>query len=225
MSNAPLFPGRDPHAGTDPLLDALLKHALRRPVPVTQEWPSVLRRFAPGILKWVGAFGLSIAILIGVIGNHRSEQHNSPAMANQSAPQPGGTPSSPILTPQLQPAPTPAATPSGSASRWKEYLANNPPTPRATFVQHVPRATLVKLPGAPRAQLVGDLPPPVVGRQYLATMPYDNLEVLATFRGWLPSQDDLPSHPNAIGDMYLVGNVPFVWIFAPGATHADWIDP
>ena len=55
-------------------------------------------------------------------------------------------------------------------------------------------------------------------------MPYD-LEVLATFRGWLPSQDDLPSHRNAIGDMYLVGNVPFVWLFAPGTTHANWIDP
>jgi hypothetical protein len=230
MGNAPLFPGRDPHAGTDALLDALLERALEaRPVPVTQERLSVLRRFAPGILKWVGAFGLSIAILIGVIGNHRSEQHNSPAMANQSAPQPGGTPSSPILTPQPPP-PTPAATPlplpAGSASRWKEYLANNPPAPRAVLVQHVPRATLIKMSGAPRAQLAGDLPSPLVGRQYLATMPYDdNLEILATYRGALSSQDDLPSHRNSIGDMYLVGNVPFVWIWAPGARHADWIDP
>jgi hypothetical protein len=56
-------------------------------------------------------------------------------------------------------------------------------------------------------------------------MPYDNLEVLATFRGWLPSQDDLPSHPNQIGDMFVINGVPFVWLFAPGATHADWIDP
>jgi hypothetical protein len=56
-------------------------------------------------------------------------------------------------------------------------------------------------------------------------MPYDNLEVLATFRGWLASQDDLPSHPKAIGDMYLVKGVPFVWLFAPGASRADWIDP
>ena len=63
------------------------------------------------------------------------------------------------------------------------------------------------------------------GEQYTATMPYDNLEVLATFRGWLLSQDDLPSHRNAIGDMYLVGNVPFVWLFAPGASRGGWIDP
>jgi hypothetical protein len=83
----------------------------------------------------------------------------------------------------------------------------------------------VKLP-PPRAPLAGDLPPLVVGQHYLATMPYDNnLEVLMTFKGWLPSQDDLPSHRNAIGDMWLVGSTPWVWIWAPGATHADWIDP
>jgi hypothetical protein len=69
-----------------------------------------------------------------------------------------------------------------------------------------------------------DLAPLVVGRQYLGTMPY-GLEVLTMFRGALRSQDDLPTHFNHIGDMYIVGNVPFVWLFAPGATHADWIDP
>jgi hypothetical protein len=69
-----------------------------------------------------------------------------------------------------------------------------------------------------------DLLPLVVGRQYLAKMPYD-LQVLATFRGTLRSQDDLPTHRNAISDMYLVAGVPFVWIWAPGASHADWIDP
>jgi hypothetical protein len=41
----------------------------------------------------------------------------------------------------------------------------------------------------------------------------------------LPSQDDLPFHRNTIGDMYLVCNVPFVWLFAPGASRAGWIDP
>ena len=103
-------------------------------------------------------------------------------------------------------------------------MTNNPPAPRARPVHPAPRSQLVRLP-APRAQLVRELPPLIPGRRYLATMPDDNLEVLATFRGWLPSQDDLPSHRNQIGDMYLVGNVPFVWLFAPGATHADWIDP
>ena len=65
----------------------------------------------------------------------------------------------------------------------------------------------------------------IPGKQYTATMPYNNLEVLATFRGWLPSQDNLPSHRNQIGDMYFVGNVPFVWLFSPGTSRAGWIDP
>jgi hypothetical protein len=117
-----------------------------------------------------------------------------------------------------RPSPTPG--PGGEVTS----SANNPPAPRATLVQRVPHATLVKLP-PPRAQLVSDLPPPVQGQQYLATMPYDNLEVLATFRGWLKSQDDLPSHPNQIGDMYVINGVSFVWLFAPGASRAGWIDP
>jgi hypothetical protein len=41
----------------------------------------------------------------------------------------------------------------------------------------------------------------------------------------MPSQDDLPSHRNAIGDMFVIKGVPFVWLFAPQASHADWIDP
>jgi hypothetical protein len=88
----------------------------------------------------------------------------------------------------------------------------------------VPRAQLV-MHSAPRAQLVA-LPPAwrplFVGGRYLATMPY-GLEVLATFRGLQLSQDDLPSHRNAIGDMFVVNGVPFVWIWVPGAAHADWI--
>jgi hypothetical protein len=131
-----------------------------------------------------------------------------------------GAISQPALAPQPTPALTPVPLPPGSADRWKAYLAEQQTrAPRAEWVKPAPRAELVRLP-APRAQLV--LTP---GEQYKATMPYDNLEVLATFRGWLPSQDDLPSHPNQIGDMYLVGNVPFVWLFPPGASRAGWIDP
>jgi len=109
------------------------------------------------------------------------------------------------------------------ANRWRANLANNSSAPRAVLVHSVPRATLVKLP-PPMALPASDLAPLVVGRQYLGTMPY-GLEVLTMFRGALRSQDDLPTHFNHIGDMYIVGNVPFVWLFAPGATHADWIDP
>jgi hypothetical protein len=55
-------------------------------------------------------------------------------------------------------------------------------------------------------------------------MPY-GIEVLTTYRGELPTIDDLPSHPNRIGDMLVINGVPWVWIFAPGAARADWIDP
>jgi hypothetical protein len=47
----------------------------------------------------------------------------------------------------------------------------------------------------------------------------------ATFRGRLDSQDDLPTRRNAIGDMFIVQGVPFVWIFCPGASRAGWVDP
>jgi len=73
-------------------------------------------------------------------------------------------------------------------------------------------------------QTEADWPAPIMDQRYLAEMPY-GLEVLATYRGELPAQDDLPSHRNAIGDMYLVAGTPFVWIWAPHAAHADWIDP
>jgi hypothetical protein len=68
------------------------------------------------------------------------------------------------------------------------------------------------------------LKPLEIGHHYLATLPY-GIEVRMKYKGTLASVDDLPSHPNQIGDMYLVGNVPWVWIFAPGASRADWIDP
>jgi hypothetical protein len=82
-----------------------------------------------------------------------------------------------------------------------------------------PRAQLVQLP----SQLV-QLPPLKIGRLYLATMPY-NVEVLATYKGWLASEEMLPSSGNQLGDTWIVGDTPWVWIWAPGATRADWIDP
>ena len=82
-----------------------------------------------------------------------------------------------------------------------------------------PRATPVKLP-TPRAQLVRNLPPLIPGQRYLATMPY-GIEALTTYKGELASLDMLPTHRNQIGDMYTVGNVPWVWIWVPGAAHAD----
>jgi hypothetical protein len=75
----------------------------------------------------------------------------------------------------------------------------------------------------PRAQLVR-LPEWRIGEQRPVLMPY-NLQVLATLKGRLQSQDVLPSSGNSIGDTWIVGQTPWVWIRAPGAAQADWIDP
>ena len=85
-----------------------------------------------------------------------------------------------------------------------------------------PRATLVKLP-PPKAQLVR-LPEWRVGETRPVMMPY-NFEVLATYKGRLGSESMLPSSGNALGDTWIVGETPWVWIWAPGAAQADWIDP
>ena len=128
-----------------------------------------------------------------------------PAKIDQAISEPTATPQ-----PTVIPSPTPGPAP-------RAQLNNNRVVPRAQLVSHsVPRAQLVALPKA--------WPPLFVGGRYLATMPY-NVEVLATFRGELASLDVLPSQGNRIGDMRVVNGTPWVWIWAPGATHADWIDP
>jgi hypothetical protein len=85
-----------------------------------------------------------------------------------------------------------------------------------------PRAVLVKLP-PPKAHLVR-LPECKVGERRPVMMPY-NVEVLATYKGQLAAEWMLPSSGNAQGDTWVVGDTPWVWIWAPGAVQADWIDP
>ena len=85
-----------------------------------------------------------------------------------------------------------------------------------------PRATLVKLP-PPGAQLVR-LQEWRIGEQRPVTLPY-NVEVLTTYKGRLPAEWMLPASGNQLGDTWVVGETPWVWIWAPGASQADWIDP
>jgi hypothetical protein len=114
--------------------------------------------------------------------------------------------SPPALTPQ--PAHTPRlSTPELSPYHdWQSYLVAHQAT--------APRAALVKLP-PPRARLIS-LPEWKPGETRSVMMLY-NLEVLATYRGQLQSQDMLPSSGNQLGDMWVVGNVPWLWLLAPGA--------
>jgi len=91
-------------------------------------------------------------------------------------------------------------------------------TPAAVVPIPVPRAQLVRLPApVPRGQLVR-LP-----SQQLIRMPYGT-EVLATLRGGLGSEAQLP-RVGHIGDLYVVGTTPWIWVQVPGTAAPTWVDP
>ena len=112
--------------------------------------------------------------------------------------------------------------------------ATVPPAPVAPIqspaaVDHVveqpilpPRAQLVKLP-TPRATLVA-LPEWHVGETRRLLMPY-GLEVIGRLRGHSEDELYLPASGNVIGDTWLVENTPWIWLVAPGAATAEWLDP
>ena len=85
-----------------------------------------------------------------------------------------------------------------------------------------PRAELLRLP-PPRAQLVR-LPEWRVGEERPVMMPY-GLQVTARLKGKLTTADMLPTSGNAIGDMWVIGDSAWVWVAAPNAGSANWIDP
>jgi len=85
-----------------------------------------------------------------------------------------------------------------------------------------PRAELLRLP-PPRAQLVR-LPEWRVGEERPVMMPY-GLQVTARLKGKLTSTGMLPTSGNAIGDAWGIGDSAWVWVAAPGAGTAKWIDP
>jgi hypothetical protein len=82
------------------------------------------------------------------------------------------------------------------------------------------RAELVKSPEPPAPRAIRILHP---GDSVPVTMPY-RIQVLATVRAALSSTDQLPTSGNHVGDLWLVGTTPWIWIAAPGAPLA-WVDP
>jgi len=96
-----------------------------------------------------------------------------------------------------------------------------------------PRARLVRLPAPPpRAQLVRlpdsplrlvDLTVEHIDETHVMTMPYGTV-VRATLRGFLVKEDQLPRLGH-IGDMWVVGTVPWVYIQVPGTSAPTWVDP
>ena len=168
--------------------------------------PRILGPIAPGdrnILWLAGAIvsgAIILAVGIGVAGRHETQQLAATQEPNSAA------------------APTQIATPTLASTIDRKPAPKSEPA----AAPYAPRATLVKLPPL-RAVLVR-LPQWRIGEERPVMMPY-GLEVAALLKGKLPLRDMLPVSGNAIGDTWVVGDSAWVWVAAPGAASANWIDP
>jgi hypothetical protein len=88
-------------------------------------------------------------------------------------------------------------------------------------VPAAPRATLVRLP-VPRDDVFA-ISPEHLDESHDIMMPY-GMVVRATLRGFLEQENQLP-RVGHIGDMYVVGSVPWIFIQVPGTTALTWVDP
>jgi hypothetical protein len=96
-----------------------------------------------------------------------------------------------------------------------------------------PRARLIRLPSPPpRAQLIRlpesrdgltQLSQEHIDETHTIQMPYGEI-VRATLRGFLEQENQLP-RVGRMGDMYVVGNVPWIWVTVPGTASPTWVDP
>jgi hypothetical protein len=174
--------------------------------------PRILARAKPATLKQLPKWPLYLALLIaalligGTASNLWRQREAERTKTTQAISQP--------LAPQPTPAPGPSVT------TWREFIAQHPE--QFPYAKPAPRAVLVKLP-PPKAELIR-LPDWKVGETRPVMMPY-NLQVLATFRGQLPSIDMLPSSGNQIGDMWVIGDTAWLWLVAPGTAVPSWVDP
>jgi hypothetical protein len=183
--------------------------------------PPTLGRLEPpdGNTLWLAAaiaFGaIILALAIGLAGRHEAPQR-VPDVSTVSG--------MPARQPAATPEPISAATPTQTAvATLTPTLRQTPgPRPELAVAPYAPRAELVRLP-PPRAQLIR-LPEWRIGEERPVMMPY-GVEVTARLKGKLPSADMLPASGNAIGDTWVIGDSAWVWVAAPNAGSANWIDP
>ena len=163
-----LFPGRDPRAGTDAKLDALLGEALHSqwPAPGSRpqpEPPTVYLRIAhtpiPPLLKayWALCALLLALIQMGCDANRLAPQASASSVAKNTSTHPMANQredSEPSLV-KVEPAFPPAKSMTG-VREDEPAIEVTGPVPADPFSDWAPRAVLEKLP-APRAQL-GSLP-------------------------------------------------------------------
>jgi hypothetical protein len=190
--------------------------------PVPRKWPFLSAFFVLLIVAGICTTlrhqdrSISPSIPPSVSPTPQKEERTPAPVISKPAPAPilQATPSEPLAPEPSLPlnlvAPEPTAT-SGT------------PSSQAPATPEVRRAKLVRLPDLPAPRAVRILH---AGDQAPVMMPY-RIEVLATIKGYAPSLDQLPLTGNHVGDLWVVGTerTPWVWITAPGATHADWIDP
>jgi hypothetical protein len=96
-----------------------------------------------------------------------------------------------------------------------------PAPPAASSEVPAPRAQLVPVP-VRRATLVR-LPEWKIDTSRLLLMPYGE-KVEGTLRGFLSSETQLPRIGH-VGDTWLVGTTPWIWLTVPGTAAPTWIDP
>jgi hypothetical protein len=48
---------------------------------------------------------------------------------------------------------------------------------------------------------------------------------VATYKGRLASEAMLPVTGNAIGDTWMIGDTPWLYLVTPGTSAAQWVDP
>ena len=183
--------------------------------------PRVLGRLKPSdpnILWLAGAIVFGAIILAAAIG--LNGRHESPQLVHVISAVPG----LPVKQPAASPGPSSAATATqtGVATLTPALRAAPGPRPGLAAAPYAPRAELVRLP-PPRAQLIR-LPEWRIGEERSVMMPY-GLQVAARLKGALLSTDMLPMSGNAIGDTWVIGDSAWVWLAAPGAGSANWIDP
>jgi hypothetical protein len=211
-----LFPGRDQEAGTDAAFDAMLERSEGAPIAearhasLDDRIKRGVERMAPPektplppLLKayWV-LIALLLLLLLAALCTRRQETSSRAPASIQPAPAIEPTPALP---------PTPAGTPSSVSPSRPVFLPQSGPS--------VPRAQLVRLPPSTRPRLIW-----YVGTSRLLTMPY-GVEVLGLLKGRLASTALLPQSGNQLGDTWVVGHTPWVWIVAPGWSQPLWIDP
>jgi hypothetical protein len=127
------------------------------------------------------------------------------------------------------PQPTPFSPPASASPvsvRRAEPVAPAPPGVWLTgSAEPVPvtvrRAQLVRLPESQDG--FTDRSPAHIDETHTIQMPYGEI-VNATLRGFLEQENQLP-RVGRVGDMYIVGETPWIWLVAPGAAAATWVDP